>query len=64
MNTTFDYDWLVIGSGFGSSVSALPLSEKGFCIGVLEGAQLRVVGRPNPPISLYSNLFHPTGGMS
>ena len=26
----FDFDWLVIGSGFGGSVSALRLSEKGY----------------------------------
>jgi len=30
----FDFDWLVIGSGFGGSVSALRLSEKGFRVGV------------------------------
>ena len=29
----FDYDWLVIGSGFGGSVSALRLAEKGYTVG-------------------------------
>jgi cholesterol oxidase len=33
---SFDYDWLVIGSGFGGSVSALRLAEKGYDVGVLE----------------------------
>jgi cholesterol oxidase len=33
---THDYDWLVIGSGFGGSVSALRLREKGYSVGVLE----------------------------
>ena len=32
----FDYDWLVIGSGFGGSTSALRLAEKGYRVGVLE----------------------------
>jgi cholesterol oxidase len=32
----FDLDWLVIGSGFGGSVSALRLAEKGYRVGVLE----------------------------
>jgi cholesterol oxidase len=32
----FDVDWLVIGSGFGGSVSALRLREKGYSVGVLE----------------------------
>ena len=36
MTTTFDYDWLVIGSGFGGSVSALRLAEKGYTVAVLE----------------------------
>ena len=26
----YDYDWLVVGSGFGGSVSALRLAEKGY----------------------------------
>ena len=33
---SFDFDWLVIGSGFGGSVSALRLTEKGYTVGVLE----------------------------
>jgi cholesterol oxidase len=32
----YDYDWLIVGSGFGGSVSALRLSEKGYRVGVLE----------------------------
>jgi choline dehydrogenase-like flavoprotein len=35
----FDYDWLVIGSGFGGSVSALRLAEKGYRVGVLEAGR-------------------------
>jgi len=31
-----DYDWIVIGSGFGGSVSALRLTEKGYRVAVLE----------------------------
>ena len=33
---SFDYDVLVIGSGFGGSVTALRLTEKGYRVGVLE----------------------------
>ncbi len=36
MPAEFDYDWLVVGSGFGGSVSALRLAEKGYSVGVLE----------------------------
>lgn len=32
----FDYDYIVIGSGFGGSVSALRLAQKGYSVGVLE----------------------------
>src|SRR6187200_1294166 len=36
MDGDYDYDWLVVGSGFGGSVSALRLREKGYSVGVLE----------------------------
>lgn len=36
MGGGYDFDWLVIGSGFGGSVSALRLAEKGYKVGVLE----------------------------
>jgi cholesterol oxidase len=32
----FDFDWIVVGSGFGGSVSALRLAEKGYSVAVLE----------------------------
>ena len=32
----FDFDWIVIGSGFGGSVSALRLAEKGYRVAVPE----------------------------
>ena len=31
-----DYDWVVVGSGFGGSVSALRLAEKGYRVAVIE----------------------------
>ncbi len=35
----FDYDVLIIGSGFGGSVSAMRLTEKGYRVGVLEAGK-------------------------
>ena len=34
-----DYDVLIIGSGFGGSVCALRLTEKGYRVGVLEAGR-------------------------
>ncbi|WP_372788507.1 GMC oxidoreductase [Paraconexibacter sp.] len=35
----YDYDWVIIGSGFGGSVSALRLAEKGYKVLVLEAGK-------------------------
>lgn len=40
----FDYDYLIVGSGFGGSVAALRLAEKGWNVAVVE--QGRRIGRP------------------
>lgn len=37
--SAYDYDVLVIGSGFGGSVTAMRLAEKGYRVGVLEAGQ-------------------------
>ncbi len=34
-----DFDFLVIGSGFGGSVSAMRLSQKGYRVGVIEAGK-------------------------
>ena len=34
-----DYDWIIIGSGFGGSVSALRLAEKGYSVAVIEAGR-------------------------
>ena len=39
MTPPLDFDWIVIGSGFGGSVSALRLSEKGYRVAVLEAGR-------------------------
>ncbi|WP_405999062.1 GMC oxidoreductase [Streptomyces sp. NBC_00829] len=38
-NDAYDYDVIVVGSGFGGSVTALRLTEKGYRVGVLEAGR-------------------------
>ncbi|WP_446041348.1 GMC oxidoreductase [Streptomyces sp. SID1121] len=39
VDSGFDYDVIVVGSGFGGAVSALRLTEKGYRVGVLEAGR-------------------------
>ncbi len=60
----FDYDWLVIGSGFGGSVSALRLSEKGYRVGVLEcGRRFADHEFPKSTADLKRYFWNPRLGM-
>jgi cholesterol oxidase len=59
-----DFDWLVIGSGFGGSVSALRLSEKGYRVGVLEaGGRFRDEDFPRSTWDLRRYFFAPKLGL-
>ncbi len=59
-----DYDWLVIGSGFGGSVSALRLSEKGHTVGVLEcGRRFADHELPSSTADLKRYFWRPLLGM-
>lgn len=58
------YDVLVIGSGFGGSVTALRLTEKGYKVGVLEaGARFDESSYPSTSFDAKRFLFAPALGM-
>ncbi len=60
----FDYDVLVIGSGFGGSVTALRLTEKGYRVGVLEaGARFNDEDLPDNGFDLKKFIFQPQVGL-
>jgi cholesterol oxidase len=64
MEGNFDFDWLVIGSGFGGSVSALRLSEKGHSVGVLEcGRRFADNELPSSTADLKRYFWRPFLGM-
>ena len=60
----FDYDYLVVGSGFGGSVSALRLAEKGWRVGVVEqGRRIGPEEIRKGKNSVFRLLWNPTMGM-
>jgi cholesterol oxidase len=60
MSAPYDYDYIVIGSGFGGSVSALRLTEKGYNVAVLEqGKRFRCEDFPKTNWNLPKYLWMP-----
>jgi cholesterol oxidase len=60
----FDVDWVVVGSGFGGSVSALRLAEKGYSVQVLEcGKRFRDEDFPKSTWDLRRYFWAPRLGM-
>ncbi|MFG2816539.1 GMC oxidoreductase [Streptomyces sp. NPDC048410] len=60
----YDYDVLVVGSGFGGSVTALRLTEKGYRVGVLEaGRRFTPATLPRNSWDLRNYLWAPRLGL-
>src|SRR3569833_448400 len=59
-----DYDVVIVGSGFGGSVSALRLAEKGYRVGVLEaGRRFGPATLPRTSWDLRNFLWAPRLGL-
>jgi cholesterol oxidase len=60
----FDCDFAIVGSGFGGSVSALRLSEKGYSVSVLEmGKRWQTADFPKTNWEIKKHLWRPRFGL-
>lgn len=60
----YDYDYLIVGSGFGGSVSALRLTEKGYNVGVAEmGRRWTPDSLPRTNWKFWDYLWSPFAGL-
>src|SRR5271165_1039989 len=63
-NRSLDFDFIVIGSGFGGSVSALRLAEKGYRVAVMEmGRRWTPENLPHSSWSLHRWIWRPKLGL-
>jgi cholesterol oxidase len=63
-NGHFDFDFIVIGSGFGGSVSALRLTEKGYKVAVMEmGRRWNPENLPKTSWSIHRWFWRPKLGL-
>lgn len=60
----YDFDYVVVGSGFGGAVSACRLAEKGYSVGVIEmGKRWRAEDFPKTTWNLRRWIFRPGLGL-
>jgi cholesterol oxidase len=65
MMAGYDYDVIVIGSGFGGSVAALRLTEKGYRVGVLEaGRRWNAEDMPKTNWNIRKSIWAPRLGFT
>jgi cholesterol oxidase len=61
---TLDYDYVVIGSGFGGAVSACRLAEKGYAVAVMEmGKRWRAEDFPKTTWNIWKWIWRPGLGL-